>query len=278
MKPTSSVVTGMLLATISAAISNTATYKLAIESKVPALSNATLVLKDEAAIGSDLNALGSFSTGEPRSAYTFTITPNATDSSLLAFNGAVRKTHLIFNGDKRALGLFDVAIGADPVPKSEAEETRTWFLIDPTDPMGVRVAGNVKGFNGWDGPGTWRACTNGTIDYQMYWFDGLSDLTKIVSGCESVKVRLVEVASSATTTLLPQPSGSGFITGVVAPSQTATRSGWIPGVPAPTQSVSGNATRTGAPKPSEFAGIANEVGVVWKWMAVAVGLGAIAAW
>jgi hypothetical protein len=165
--------TTLLLATTTAAISTTATYKLAIGSRNPSLSNTTVVLKDDSAPASSPNALGIYSSGAPRSPYTFTIATNSSTDNLYEFRGAVRKTHLIVNGDARAMGLFDVAIGADPVPGSKAEETRSLFLIDPANPTSVRVAASMRGGAGhFDSAGSWRACTSGTVDYQLYWYDG----------------------------------------------------------------------------------------------------------
>jgi hypothetical protein len=93
--------TTLLLSTTTAAISNTATYKLAIGSRNPSLSNTTVVLKDDSAPASSPNALGIYSSGAPRSPYTFTITTNSSADDLYEFRGADSERRCAGNGAVR---------------------------------------------------------------------------------------------------------------------------------------------------------------------------------
>jgi hypothetical protein len=277
MKTTTSAIisVSILLATAAAAPSSFATYKLKIDSENPKIKDVTLVVKDESAANTFPNPLGSFSTGEPRYPYTFTISTLSESDKLYEFKGTVRQTHLILNGDSRAPQLFDVPIGADPIPTSDGMITRNKFLIeDDAGTMSVSSAEDKRGGSGtFHGPGTWRACTSGTIDYQLYWFDGKSilsywhgklayyrnigrsNLTAIIEGCESVSLLLEEVDCNASTIVVPAP--------------TATGSGFITGVPAPT----GNSTRTGATvSPTSFPGAASRLGMTSTLMGLAVGV------
>jgi hypothetical protein len=166
----------IFLAIAAAAPSESATYKLKISrAESLQLKNATLVLKDESNANSSPNPLGSFSTGEPRYPYTFTVHTVSEADKLYELKGTVRQTHLAVNGDPRAIQLFDVPIGGDPIAIPNKTETRTRFLIAEQDgQLLLGSASNERGYNGFKGPGSWRACTSGTVDYQIYWFDGES--------------------------------------------------------------------------------------------------------
>ncbi|KAF2677843.1 hypothetical protein K458DRAFT_436246 [Lentithecium fluviatile CBS 122367] len=264
MKTTTSAIlsASMLLATAAAAPSSSATYTLKIDSQNPQLKDSTLVLKDDTTANTFPNALGSFSTGEPRYPYTFTVSTVSEADKLYELKYTKQQSHLIVNGHPWAPQLFNVPIGADPIPDSNATVTRNKFLImEEGAKMLVLSAEDVRGYDGdFMGPGTWRACTSGTIDYQLYFFDGLHDLNLVVEGCETVSLLLEEVKADATTTVVPAPTatGSGFITGVPAPTATGTGTG--------------NTTGTGAtPSPSSFPGAASRLGMTGTLMGLAAG-------
>jgi hypothetical protein len=255
----------VLLATAAAGLSTSATYKLKISSTVPALKDATLVLKDASSANSSPNALGSFSSGEPRYPYTLTLSAISEADKLYELIGTVKQTHLILNGDSRAPQLFDVPIGADPAAEPGNTLTRSRFLlVESGSRLNIVSAEDTAGSGNYRGAGTWRACNGSTVDYQMYWFDGkwrllryvcfanwiykgLSNLTAIIPGygCESVGLYLEEVVTSVSKTAVnpSMTTGNGFVGGVGAPKTTAT--GFLTSVPAP----GGNVSRTSVVSP-----------------------------
>lgn len=179
MKTTASVLlfASTLLSTTAAVPATSPTYKLTIDSENPKLKGSDVVLKDDSAANTFPNPLGSFNTGNPRYPYTFTTTLVSESDKLYELKSTAKQAHLILNGDPRAPQLFETPIGGDPTPYSDKTITRTKFLIrSEGDKMFLTSAEDIRGADGdFDGPGTWRACTGGTIDYQLYFFDGMSD-------------------------------------------------------------------------------------------------------
>jgi hypothetical protein len=62
-----------ILSTASAAPSPSSNYTLRINSQNPGVNGSTVVVKDESTGATFPNPLGSFSTGEPRHAYTVSV-------------------------------------------------------------------------------------------------------------------------------------------------------------------------------------------------------------
>jgi hypothetical protein len=151
-------------------------YKLSIRTQNPKLNGSTVVVKDESVANTFPNPLGSFSTGNPRHPYTFTVVTISEQDKLYELKSTVNQKHLVLNGDTIAPGLFEVPIGGDPAPVPDKTVTRTKFLVlNDSDGMVIKGAEDIKNANGvFDGPGSWRACNKSTVDYQLYWFDGMS--------------------------------------------------------------------------------------------------------
>ncbi|KAF2248109.1 hypothetical protein BU26DRAFT_505864 [Trematosphaeria pertusa] len=255
--------TSAILAT-SAALTPTSgtSYRLVINSTNPAISGSSLALKDDPTANTSPNALGSWSTGEPREEYTFTFSPNPDNDKLYELKGAVRQTHLILTGNDAAMPLYDVAIGADPTPAGDDKLfTNNFMIYNDNELLHAQRWGVTHNASDMVGSGTWRACKNNTeYDYLVLWYDGLSALQDYYEGCETVLLNIEEVGSSgASITGVPAPTATGsggFITGVPAP--TGTNTGFITGVSAPT----GNSSGTGArPTPTSFEGAAPQLGM-----------------
>jgi hypothetical protein len=168
---TSTLLISLLLTTVSAAPSPSTIYKLKINSTIPAIKDTTLVLKNDSGTSSFPNALGSFSTGEPRYPYTFTLSPISVADNLYELKSTTGQTHLILNGDARAPQLYDSAIGKDPVPGTGNLTRSRFLLLDQGSRLEIVSAEDTTGNRG---AGTWRACNQGTVDWQMFWFDGKS--------------------------------------------------------------------------------------------------------
>lgn len=165
--------TSACIAAVSAAPSTGSTYNIRVGSDNPAIKDALVTVKDESATTSP-NAIGVWSTGEPRSAYTLTISSNHVNPKLFECKGTVKQTHLILNGPRAAMALYDVPIGADPTPKKgEALFTNAFTRWEE---KGIRFADRYKAGgdpNDLIGAGSWRACKGDSeIDYQLYWYDG----------------------------------------------------------------------------------------------------------
>ena len=150
-------------------------YRLSIRTQNPRLNGSALVVKDESVAITFPNPLGSFSTGNPRYPYTFTVVTISEQDKLYELKSTVNQKHLVLSGDPIAPGLFEVPIGGDPVPIPNKTVTRTKFLVvDDSDGMVIKGAEDIRNVNGvFDGPGSWRACNSSTVDYQLYWFDGM---------------------------------------------------------------------------------------------------------
>ncbi|KAF3042879.1 hypothetical protein E8E12_003039 [Didymella heteroderae] len=212
----------LLATTAAAAPSSSSIYTLSIRAQDPKLNGSAVVVKDESSANTFPNPLGSFSTGNPRHPYRFTVATVSEKDNLYEIKSTAGQKHLILNGNPIAPQLFETPIGGDPAAIPNKTATRTKFLIlDDANTMTVKGAEDVKNANGkFDGAGSWRACNRSTVDYQLYWFDGLSNLTAIVGTCESVRLVLEEVKPSASSTVVPATTmvTSGYITGVPAPT------------------------------------------------------------
>lgn len=146
-------------------------YQLRVVSQTPAIKDAILTLKDASGNAGSPNALGVWSTGEPRSAYTFTISAAASDARFYELKSSVTKTQLTLWGNKVAMGLYDVPIGSKlDITQDEAAYN------DKYTTMGTMVR-HAQDFNSSSEPsggaGSWRACKGDSeVDYQIYWYDG----------------------------------------------------------------------------------------------------------
>jgi hypothetical protein len=140
------------------------------------VNGSTVVVKDESSGATFPNPLGSFSTGEPRHAYTVALSPISVADNLYELKSTVKQTHLILNGDPITPQLFETRIGEDPAPVSEKTVTSSRFIANYVDgKIVVQGAEDEKSASGsFLGAGSWRACNGGTMDYQLYWFDGMS--------------------------------------------------------------------------------------------------------
>lgn len=167
--------TSAILAT-SAALTPTSgtSYRLVINSTNPAISGSSLALKDDPTANTSPNALGSWSTGEPREEYTFTFSPNPDNDKLYELKGAVRQTHLILTGNDAAMPLYDVAIGADPTPAGDDKLfTNNFMIYNDNELLHAQRWGVTHNASDMVGSGTWRACKNNTeYDYLVLWYDG----------------------------------------------------------------------------------------------------------
>jgi hypothetical protein len=230
-----------LLATTAAAPSPSLTYTLKIRAQDPKLNGTAVVLKDDSGANTFPNPLGSFSTGNPRYPYNFTVTPSSEKDNLYEIRKSLSLKHVILHGDPIAPQLFETSLSSDPLVVRNKTLTRTQFLIsDESGILSLRGAVDLS-FNGrYDGPGSWRACNGSTIDYQLYWFDGkhqcfvlttiwtqidsshpgLSNLTALLGYCQTVQLLLEEVtpSSSYTTKSATTFVTSASITGIPAPT------------------------------------------------------------
>jgi hypothetical protein len=163
-----------LVVTTAAAPSSSSIYTLKMRAQDPKLDRSAVVVKDDSGANTWLNPLGSFSTGNPRYPYNFTVATLSEQDALYEIKSTVSQKHAILNGHPSAPQLFDIPIGGDPAAIPDRTVTRTRFLIlNEADTLYLRGAEDVKNANGkFDGPGSWRACNGSTIDYQLYWFDG----------------------------------------------------------------------------------------------------------
>ena len=162
-----------LLVTAAAAPSPSSTYMLKIRAQDPKLNGTAVVLKDDSGANTVPNPLGSFSTGNPRYPYNFTVMPLPEKDNLYEIKNPLSLRHVILHGDPVAPQLFETSLGSDPPIILSKTITRTQFLIsDEAGVLSLRGAVDLN-FNGkYDGPGSWRACNSSTIDHQLYWFDG----------------------------------------------------------------------------------------------------------
>jgi hypothetical protein len=161
------------LSTAVATLSPSSTYTLKLTSRNPRLNSSTVVVKVESSSAAYPNPLGSFSTGKPRHAYTFTVSTLSAPDLLYELKSSVKQTHLILNGDPIAPQLFETVIGQDPTAVTN-KVTRSKFFIG--DDMMLRGAEENRNAAGGflNGAGSWRACNDTTVDYQLFWFDGMS--------------------------------------------------------------------------------------------------------
>ncbi|KAF1922868.1 uncharacterized protein M421DRAFT_426487 [Didymella exigua CBS 183.55] len=217
------------LAAAAASPSTSALYTLSILGQDPKLNGSAVVVKDESGANTFPNPLGIFSTGEPHHPYTFTVATVSEKDNLYEVKSTVSQKHLILNGDPIAPQLFEVPVGGDPAAAPNKTITRTKFLIlNEFDMMVLKSAEDTKNSNGeFQGQGSWRACNRSTADYQLYWFDGLSNLTALLGNCEGVRLVLEKAKPSASSSVVPPTtlSTSRSITDV--PASTAATSGSI---------------------------------------------------
>jgi hypothetical protein len=167
------LVLATVAASASAAPSTSSTYKLRVSSSNPKIADSFLTIKDE---GSSTNALGIYSTGEPRSAYTVTFSPSPSDARFYEVKGALRQTQLTLFGLEEAMGLIDAPIGAKQEPKENERVFNDKFVI--MESQGTMYLRHAQDFKSSDQPsggaGSWRACLGDSeVDYQMYWYDGM---------------------------------------------------------------------------------------------------------
>ncbi|KAF2641004.1 hypothetical protein P280DRAFT_548797 [Massarina eburnea CBS 473.64] len=276
MKFTSTVLmaSGLVASTSAIAPSRNTIYKLKVNSTIKGLGGSILSVIDESA-DSSATPLGVWNTGEPRKPYTFTLSTSALSDKLYEVNGSLKKTHLILHGDIIAMGLYDVAIGAEPkASDDEALFTNQFLAVAPWDgsKLALYQAENFKAGatdeKTFVGPGSWRACKGDSEaafpDYQLVWFDGLHNLTQLFGVCDSVGLDIVEHQQASTT--------SPWITGVPAPSTTDAKGNWVTGVPLP----SNNVTSTGSPTPKSFEGVASHLGPASILISAMVGAVALA--
>jgi hypothetical protein len=250
MKLTASTVLPIsaLISGTSASISTSTTYSLRVsDSQNNAIANSTLSLKDDPTANTSPNALGVWSSGEPRDVYTFTFSTSPNDTRLYELKGSVRQTQLTLFGNKVAMQFLDVPIGVVLQPEaSEARYNDKWTVLEMNSRMFLR---HGQDWNSSETPmggaGSWRACksSNG-IDYPMYWYDGSSPLPYL--DCEGIQLELVE-AHTATDTA----TGTGMGTG---PSATGNAS----------------STSTAKPSPSSFEGAASRIGTVGALLGIAI--------
>ena len=150
-------------------------YNLRITSSSnSAIQGSVLAARDNTS-ATTTNPLGIWSTGEPRYAYEFTLSPSASNSSYYAIKSTVRQTQLTLYGDSVAEGLYDVPIGTKLTPKTGEEVWNDrWMFLDQAGSKSLRNAYDyLEDPTPHGGASSWRACKleNG-YDYQVYWYDG----------------------------------------------------------------------------------------------------------
>lgn len=262
--------TSALIAASAAAPSLETVYQLRLSSSNSAINNAIITVKDETSGSAAPNAMGVFSTGEPRNPYTFKFVGSSLSKALYKLQSTKVQKHLVLTGNQVAMGLYDIPIGADPQPaENELTASDKWFVYEAPGDEGMRLMAAVRYKERQDDnslldASSWRACKGDSdFDYTLYWFDGslplfhifssylrrqlltdsgLNRLEDYVKGCEGGISLYIEEAKASVTT-------SGFLTGVTAP--TATPSGYINGVTAPNSTAVGGAKPTGSSKPYE---------------------------
>jgi hypothetical protein len=176
MKFTTVLSTSAIVAAAAAAPSSSTTYNIRVNAinNNPAINNTLLAVKDESATTAP-NAIGVWSTGEPRSAYSLTISPNPANNKVFEMKGSVKQTHLILLGPDAAMPLYDVPIGADPKPAVNQTLITNAFTLFPDTNRLLQAQRYKPGGDPNDlvGSGSWRACKgDSTVDYLILWFDG----------------------------------------------------------------------------------------------------------
>jgi hypothetical protein len=163
-----------LLANTAAAPSPSTIYTLKISAQGSKLDGSAVVVKDESSANTFPNPLGSFSTGNPRYPYNFTVATVSEKDNLYEIKSTVSQKHAILNGNPIAPQLFETPIGGDPAATPGKAITRTSFLIlNDHGASYLKSAEDTKNADGeFDGAGSWRACNGSTVDYQLYWFNG----------------------------------------------------------------------------------------------------------
>ena len=163
-----------LLANTAAAPSPSTIYTLKISAQGSKLDGSAVVVKDESSANTFPNPLGSFSTGNPRYPYNFTVATVSEKDNLYEIKSTVSQKHAILNGNPIAPQLFETPIGGDPAATPGKAITRTSFLIlNDHGALYLKSAEDTKNADGeFDGAGSWRACNGSTVDYQLYWFNG----------------------------------------------------------------------------------------------------------
>lgn len=181
------VAASTMLATTAAAPSPSSTYTLKIRAQDPKLNGTAVVLKDDSGANTLPNPLGSFSSGNPRYPYNFTVMPSSEKDNLYEIKKPLSLRHVILHGDPIAPQLFETGLGSDPPIIRNKTITQTQFLIsDEAGVLSLRGAVDLN-FNGkYDGPGSWRACNGSTVDYQLYWFDGKRRFSFLTNTCTQV--------------------------------------------------------------------------------------------
>jgi hypothetical protein len=161
-----------IVSTAALAVSTSATYAIKIKTGNPRLNGSTVVVKDESLGAAFPNPLGSFSTGEPRHAYTVTVSTVSAPDMLYELKSAIKQTHLMMTGDPVAPQLFEAYdIGGDPAPVVNKTVTRTKFIVWDDMRLWGTADKNAAG-SLYNSAGSWRACNGTTVDYQLYWYDG----------------------------------------------------------------------------------------------------------
>jgi hypothetical protein len=168
--------TSALLATVNAAPSTSTTYQLRVNSANPSIGTSFLALKDSSTTTTP-NALGIWSSGEPRSPYQLTLSTSPSDTRLYSLKG--QSSQLILYGIREAMGFFSAPLGyTAQVGQGEAfyNDKFTFLGYNNDDELKIRHAQDFN-TSGTDlptgGAGSWRACKGDSeIDYQMYWYDG----------------------------------------------------------------------------------------------------------
>ncbi|KAJ4355840.1 uncharacterized protein N0V89_003861 [Didymosphaeria variabile] len=188
-------------------------YQIRLSSSNSAINDAVVTVKTESPVNTSPNALGIFSTGEPRNPYTFKFLSSSLGKFLYELQGTIRQTHLVLTGKEIALGLYDNPIGADPKPaEDEMTVADKWWILEKEGKMTLMVAARYTRDN-----------------------SSLNRLEDYVKGCEGGITLYVEEAKSS-------PTASGYLTGVTAPAATPT--GYTTGVSAPNLTAAGGAKPT----------------------------------
>ncbi|KAF1968449.1 hypothetical protein BU23DRAFT_572350 [Bimuria novae-zelandiae CBS 107.79] len=245
LAPCTLLTTSVLAAASTITPSLDTTYQIRLSSSNRAINNTLVTVKDEAPANTSPNAMGTFSTGNPRYPYTFKFVHSHLSKVLYELQGTVRKTHLVLTGNQVALGLYDIPIGTDPKPaEDELTASDKFWVNEENGKMSLMAAERYTGDDSkLLSASSWRACKGDSeIDYTLYWYDGLNRLEDYVKGCEGGITLYVEEAQSAATT-------SGFLTGVTAP--TATPTGYCPGGPAANSTATAGVKPTGSSTPFE---------------------------
>jgi hypothetical protein len=162
--------------------STSTTYQLRVNSANPSIGSSFLSLKGPSTTSTP-NALGIWSSGEPRYPYQLTLSTSPSDSRLYSLKG--QDSQLILYGLEEAMGFFAAPVGyTTEVGKGERFYNDKFTFLDNKD-LKLRHAQDFN-TSGSDAPtggaGSWRACKGDSeIDYQMYWYDG--KLSLLFSSC-----------------------------------------------------------------------------------------------